>query len=68
MASRSVKIKRPLSSVCNISKVAAIKSILRLWSDLSKIAKEKNKKNVMGLRNLFLSKCALRYELSRMIT
>lgn len=67
MVLRSVKIKRFLSLVCNISKVVVIKSILRLWLDLSKIVNEKNKKNVMGFRNLFSLKCVFRYELSRMI-
>lgn len=54
---RIIIIKNTLSSVCVTSKAAVIKNISRLWSDLSKVTRKKKRKiNVMGLRNLFLSK------------
>lgn len=39
----STRIKQRLSSVCNVSKVAIIKSLSRLLSNLGKIARGKKK-------------------------
>lgn len=39
----STRIKQRLSSVCNVSKIAILKSVSRLLSDLSKIARGKKK-------------------------
>lgn len=55
----STRIKQRLSSVCNVSKVAIIKSLSRLLSNLGKIARGKKKKKCNGSQILFVSNVLL---------